>query len=260
VHCARLAGGMPLGASARAFAVEEVHQQVGEVAVGQLLGGDVADERVYLGRRALVLLGEGGLDGLLAGVGDDLGDAFGLCELLRELHHQPRNRDAARGPQELGLVRVLHAHGGGAAHDIFSVGLDVVALEVGQLLLEVAHLVLQVHDVVAGDLAPLGGVVVLAVRVGALAGPAPGQPGVASRLALDGSEQDGGWRMRARCREGKAYRAAATARGEGVGGAVLRGAVLGLRGRGFRLRLRRRRDFHSSLDCHRREAEGVRCL
>jgi hypothetical protein len=50
---------------------------------------------------------------------------------------------------------------------------------------------------------------------------------------------------------GKAYRAAATARGEGVGGAVLGGAVVGLRWGGFRLRLRlrRRRDFHSALDC-----------
>jgi hypothetical protein len=43
-----------------------------------------------------------------------------------------------------------------------------------------------------------------------------------------------------------AYRAAATARGEGVGGAVL-GAVLGLRWGGLRRRVRRRRDFHSSL-------------
>jgi hypothetical protein len=192
VHCARLAGGLPLGTSARAFAVEEVDQQVGEVAVRQLLGGDVADERVYLGRRALVLLREGGLDRLLAGVGDDLGDALGLGELLRELHHQPRNRDAARGPQEFGLVGILHAHRGRPAHHIFSVRLHVVPLEVGQLLLEVAHLVLQVHDVVAGDLAPLGGVIILAVRVGALAGPASGQPRVASRLALDGSEEDWG--------------------------------------------------------------------
>jgi hypothetical protein len=179
-----------LGLSARAFAVEEVNQQVGEVAVGQLLGGDVADERVYLGRRALVLLRERGLDRLGSCVRYDFGDALGLGELLRELHHQARDGDAARGPQELGLVGVLHAHCGRPAHHVFGVRLHVVALEVGQLLLELAHLVLQVHDVVAGDLAALGGVIVLAVRVGALAGPASGQPRVASRLALDGSDNN----------------------------------------------------------------------
>ena len=41
-------------------------------------------------------------------------------------------------------------------------------------------------DIVAGDLAALGGVVVLAVRVCAFAGAASGQAGVASCLALEG--------------------------------------------------------------------------
>jgi hypothetical protein len=176
-------GARPRG-SGRTFAVEELDQQIGEVAVGQLFGGHVADEGVYLGRGALVLLRKRRLDRLGSRMGHNLGDGLGLCELLRELHDQPRDGDAARGPQELGLVRVLHMHGGCSAHDVLGVGLDVVALELSQLLLEVAHLELQVHDVVAGDLAALGGVVVLAVRIGALAGPAARQSGVASRLAL----------------------------------------------------------------------------
>jgi hypothetical protein len=130
-------------------------------------------------------------------MGHNLGDALGLGELLRELHHQPRDGDAAGRPQKLGLVRVLHAHRGRLAHDVLGVRLHVVPLELSQLPLEVAHLELQVHDVVAGDLAALGGVVVLAVRVGALAGPAARQSGVASRLALDAVSGGEG-----RCREG----------------------------------------------------------
>jgi hypothetical protein len=43
-----------------------------------------------------------------------------------------------------------------------------------------------VHHVVARDLAPLSGVIVLAVGVCALAGPAPREARVASRLALGG--------------------------------------------------------------------------
>lgn len=169
---------------ARAFAVEQLHQQIGELAVGQLFCSHVADQRVYLGRRALVLLRKRRLDRLRARMRHNLGDALGLGELLRELHHQPCYRDAAGRPQELGLVRVLHAHCGRAAHDILRIRLYVVALQIGQLRLERAHLVLQVHDVVAGDLAPLGGVIVLAVGVCPLAGPAARQARVASRLAL----------------------------------------------------------------------------
>ena len=78
----------------------------------------------------------------------------------------------------------MDSHCGGPAHDILGIRLNVVAVEVRELLLKLAHLVLQVHDVVARDLPALGRVVVLAVRVGALAGSAAGEPWVASCLAL----------------------------------------------------------------------------
>jgi len=179
----------------RTLAIEELHQQVGKVPVGQLFGGHIAYEGVGFGGWALVLLVKGGLDVLCAGVWDDLGDALRVGELLGQLHDKPCYGDAARGAEELGLVAVLHAHRGGAAHHVFGIGLYVVALEVGQLALEVADLVLQVDDVVAGDLAALGGVKVLAVGIGALAGPAAGEPGVASCLALDGFSVRGAIRV-----------------------------------------------------------------
>ena len=169
---------------ARAFAVEQVDEQIGEVSVRQLLGSDVADQRIDFRSWSLVLQRKGGFDRLGAGVGHNFGYALRLGELLRELHDQPGNGNAAGRTQEFGLVGVLHADCGGSAHDILGVGLHVVALELSQLLLEVAHLVLQMHDIVAGDLASFGGVIVLAVGVCALAGPASRQRRVASCLAL----------------------------------------------------------------------------
>jgi hypothetical protein len=177
-------------------------------------------------------------------VGDDLGDALGLCELLCELHHQPRYGDATRGPEEFGLVCVLHAHCCCPAHDIFGVRLYVVPLEVCELLLEIAHLVLEVHDIVPGDLAPFGRVIVLAMRICPFARPAPRQSGVASRLALGECQ----WWINQVGGQGQVqpYSAAATTGSEGMRSATLSsGAFLsGLRC-GFRLRLRRGRDFHS---------------
>ena len=144
----------------------------------------MADEGVDFGRGALVFAGKLGLDGCLARMGHNLRNSFGGGELLGQLHNQAGNGDTAGGAEELGLVRVLDAYGRGASDDILRVRLGIVALQGGQMGLEVAHLVLQVDDVVARYLAALGRVVILAVRVGALAGPAARQTGVASRLAL----------------------------------------------------------------------------
>jgi hypothetical protein len=55
----------------RAFAIKQLYQQIGQITIGQLLGRNVADQRVDLGRWALVLLLEGSFDGLLAGMGHD---------------------------------------------------------------------------------------------------------------------------------------------------------------------------------------------
>jgi len=87
--------------AAHAFAVEQLNKQVCEVSVRELFGSDVAHHGVYLGRRPLVFLGKCVLDILCLCVGDNLGDALGLCKLLGQLHHQAGYGDAARGPQEL---------------------------------------------------------------------------------------------------------------------------------------------------------------
>lgn len=55
-----------------------------------------------------------------------------------------------------------------------------------ELALEFADLVLEVDDVIAGDFAAFGRVVVLAVRVCALTGTAAGEARVAASLALEG--------------------------------------------------------------------------
>jgi hypothetical protein len=136
-------------------------------------------------------LGKRRLDVLCARIRHDIGYALGLGELLGQLHDQTRDGDAARRPQEFGLVRVLDSDGGGPTHHIFSIWLRIVLLKLGQLLLEIAHLVLQVDDVVAGNLAAFGGVKVLAVGVCALAGTAAGEAGIASCLALHGEDQYG---------------------------------------------------------------------
>jgi hypothetical protein len=86
--------------------------------------------------------------------------------------------------------------------------------------------VLQVDDIVAGDLGALCGIVVLAVGVGALAGPAARQAGIAAGLSL--------WaRWSVVCSESLShatlgsYRATATAGRQGVGDAVRGGGLVG---------------------------------
>jgi hypothetical protein len=81
-----------------AFTVEELHKKICEISIGQVLGSHIADEGIDLGCRALVFLGKGGLDRLCAGVGNNLGYAFRLCELLCQLHDEASDGDAARGP------------------------------------------------------------------------------------------------------------------------------------------------------------------
>jgi hypothetical protein len=115
--------------------------------------------------------------------------------------------------------------------------------------------VLEVDYVVAGDLASLGGVVVLAVGVRPFAGTAPRQPGIASRLALGICQHRSAYQGPGKL-AGATYCAAAATGCEGMGGATLAvGAFLrGVRG-GFRPRLRRRRDVHSSTVTKGRGAE-----
>jgi hypothetical protein len=110
--------------------------------------------------------------------------ALGLCELLRQLHHQPRDGDATGRPQEFGLIRVLHPHCCCSAHDILGVGFDVVSFQITQLLLKITDFLLQVHHIVARYLAAFGGVVIFAVRVCPLTGPASRQSWIASCFAL----------------------------------------------------------------------------
>lgn len=167
-----------------AFAVEELDKQIGDVSAGQFLGCHIADQGVDLGRGPLVFLGKRVLDVLCSCVGHDFGDALGLGKLLGQLHHKTGNGDAARRAEELGLVRVLDTYCGCAAHDIFWVGLGVVSLEISQLLLEMAHFLLEMDDIVARYFAALCRVVVFAVRVCALARPASRESGVAPGLAL----------------------------------------------------------------------------
>lgn len=121
----------------------------------------------------------------------------------------------------------MYPHGSCAAHDIFGIRLYIVSLEVGQLLFEVAHFVLQVHDVIAGDLAAFCGIIIFAVGVCSLAGAAAWQARIASCLALWGGHSVLlGSGIHSSFRE--TYRSAATTGCEGVGNAVggARGGLL----------------------------------
>jgi hypothetical protein len=111
-----------------------------------------------------------------------LGVPFGL------LHQKPGHGNAAAGPQ---VTRRLVTgtqldHASRADHVLGAVGkLALVIYVVGELSLEGPDLFLQLDNIVAVDLAPLGGVEIFARGAGSLAGKTPRQSRVATSFSLD---------------------------------------------------------------------------
>ena len=84
-------------------------------------------------------------------LGDDVANAFGVCELFGELHHQSGDGDTARGTQKFRLIVLLYPHHHSVPDHILRIRLEVLFLERCQLILEKAHFVLQVDDIISGD-------------------------------------------------------------------------------------------------------------
>lgn len=118
---------------------------------------------------------------------DQLGYPLRVGEQLRALDQQPGHCDAAARSEVAGrLVGVVQANqASGAHHVLVDVGeLAVVVGVLAQLGLELAHLLLQLDNVVTIDLLSLCGVEVFAYRACTLARQATGQGGIASCFTL----------------------------------------------------------------------------
>jgi hypothetical protein len=119
--------------------------------------------------------------------GDEVRYAVRLGVPLSFLHQKPSHGNAATRPQ---VTRRLIAgtqldHSPWANHVLGAVGkLALVIYIVGELSLESPDLFLQLDDIVAVDLAALGGVEIFARRAGSLAGQTPWQGWVATSFPL----------------------------------------------------------------------------
>lgn len=166
------------------FEIVQLHQQVRQAPVGQFFGSDITGQWVDLGRG---LLGLGGVDGFgLAGLGfsHDVLDGVGVGKLLGQQHDDARHLRATRRPKIAGLVGINELDASPSSDQRFGVVMVFVRVEPFQLRFQVAHLVLQVNDVVTIDVLALGRVPVFTCRVRSFARPAAGQSRVASCLPL----------------------------------------------------------------------------
>lgn len=94
---------------------------------------------------------------------DDFRYACRVRELLRQLHDQSRYRNTTRRPKKLGVVVLLYVHSRSMPHEVFGLWLHVIFLQLLQSPLQVAHFVLQVHDIVSWYFGALGLIKVFAV-------------------------------------------------------------------------------------------------
>lgn len=101
--------------------------------------------------------------------GHNIGNAFGVGDLFGESHHQPRDGNAARRAEKLGLIVFLYPYCGSWPDHVFRIGVEILLFEVGELLLEAAHPVLKVDNKIPWDLSAFRLIEIFAVGVRAFA-------------------------------------------------------------------------------------------